>query len=274
MRFAQFAKAIAPVAVIAITAALSGCDGKNVHFDSDGGVPLAQLDLSGAAPHEITLAGPDNVTITTGDKLAINVTGDAADKLRFKIDGDSLLVSRKDGLFSKDNGVAAVAITMPAPKEVTLAGSGKITAPQLARQAQITIAGSGDVDATAIDADTLKLMIAGSGNFHGAGNTAKFDLTVAGSGSAATDALRVDTAKVTIAGSGDAAFSSDGTVEATIMGSGEVRVKGRAHCTVSAMGSGKLVCEPGDGQGVKTAKDAPPSPPSAPAAPEPPETDG
>lgn len=256
MRFANFARVIAPIAAIAMTAALGGCNG-TISINGDEGKKLADLDLSGPAPDELVLASPDEIRVTQGDKLAITVDGDpdTVAKLRFTLKHGELGILREHGFkWSDGDKTAVVNVTMPALKEVTLAGSGKIVAPALARNAKVTIAGSGDVDAASIDADKFDLTIAGSGNFHGAGNAGRFDLTVAGSGSSATDALRVDSAKVTIAGSGDAAFASDGDVEATIMGSGEVRVKGRAHCQVTSMGSGKLICEPGDGQGVKNTK--------------------
>ena len=54
--------------------------------------------------------------------------------------------------------------------------------------------------------------------------------------------LKVDSADINIAGSGDAAFASDGKVDASIMGSGDVTVNGDAECTVSKMGSGSVRC--------------------------------
>ncbi len=268
MKLKHFLRALAPIAALALAGAVSGCDG-HVSINGEDGKKLSELDLSGTAPDQLVLAGPDEVRLTQGDKLAITVAGEGADQVRFTLKGGTLGVMRENGFkWHEGDKAAVVNVTMPAPKEVTLAGSGKITAPALARDAKVTVAGSGTVEAAAIAADKLKLTIAGSGDFRGAGTVHELKMTIAGSGSARTDGLKVDTAKVTIAGSGDASFASDGDVDADIMGSGEVRVKGRARCKVSAMGSGKLVCEPGDaGTAASTAPGSPPSPPGAPSAP-------
>lgn len=268
MKLKHFLTALVPIAALALAGAVSGCDG-HVSINGEDGKKLSELDLSGTAPDQLILAGPDEVRLTQGDKLAITVAGEGADQVRFTLKGGTLGVMRENGFkWHEGDKAAVVNVTMPAPKEVTLAGSGKITALALARDAKVTVAGSGTVEAAAIAADKLKLTIAGSGDFRGAGTVHELKMTIAGSGSARTDGLKVDTTKVTIAGSGDASFASDGDVDAEIMGSGEVRVKGRARCKVSAMGSGKLVCEPGDaGTAASTAPGSPPSPPGAPSAP-------
>lgn len=271
-RTGNFARALGPVIAIVLAASASGCDGSRISINGEG-KRLAELDMSGAPPEELVLAGPDEVRVTTGDKLAISVEGDpdVKDRLRFALKDGSLAIHREDKAFSRDDKIAIVNVTMPAPREVVMAGSGKIVAAQLASKAEVTVAGSGTIESTAIAGESLDLTIAGSGNFRAAGNVKSLDITIAGSGSAEMDALKVDKADLSIAGSGNAAFSSDGEVEANIVGSGNVTVKGRARCTVSAMGSGKLVCEgPVEAKG----KDAPepPAPPKPPEAPEAPAT--
>lgn len=262
-RLSRFTKAFGPIIAIALAAGAAGCEGK-IKVNGEEGKPLSELDMSGKAPEELVLAGPDEVRVTTGDKLAITVDGDpeARDQIRFSLKGESLAIHRADKTFNSGNKVAIINVTMPAPRELVMAGSGKITVPQLAQKAEVTIAGSGTIESAAMAGESLDLTIAGSGNFRGAGNVKKLDMTIAGSGSAQMDALKVDRAEVSIAGSGSSAFSSDGEVEANIMGSGNVTVKGRAHCSVSAIGSGKLICETPVQQ-----KDGAPVPPEAPAAP-------
>lgn len=249
------ARALAGVAALGIAASLSGCDGVNFYVGTDGGVPLSQLDLSGKAPDKVALLGPDTVTIAQGKKLAIEVSGDQAakDKLRFDIDDGTLSISREKGSFSKDEGVATVNVTMPAPSKLVMAGSGEMTAAALkGEKASIVIAGSGKVSVATVKADRLKVDIAGSGSVSGAGSAKTLKMTIAGSGNADLAGLNAESADINVAGSGDAHFASDGDVTAKIMGSGEVRVTGRASCTVKSMGSGKLVCDSGD---VKTDTD-------------------
>lgn len=265
-RFNRFAKALGPIIAVALAAGAAGCEGK-VSINGDDGKPLSELDMSGKAPEELVLAGPDEVRVTPGDKLAITVEGDAEtrDQILFSLKDGSLAIHRKDKTFASRDKVAIINVTMPAPREVVLAGSGKIASPQLASKAEVTVAGSGTVESSSLSADALELTIAGSGNFRAAGNVKKLELTIAGSGAAQMDALKVERAEVSIAGSGSTAFASDGEVEANIMGSGNVTVKGRARCTVSSLGSGKLVCE-----GPVEQKEGAPTPPKAPNPPEPP----
>ncbi len=256
MKFRHIFQVLAPVAALAVAATLSGCDGVKMKISDDEGKPLSEIDTSGPAPTELVLAGPDDVVITHGDKLAIVVGGDpaVAEQMRFTLKNGTLGIMRPGKLWNRDSsGRVTVKVTMPDPTELTLAGSGTIKAVSMAREAKITIAGSGVVETQALTVEKLELTVAGSGNYRAGGSAHSLELTIAGSGGAQMDGLKVDEAKVTIADSGSTSFASDGSVSASIMGSGSVTVKGRASCKVSAMGSGELVCEPGDGKGVADA---------------------
>ena len=243
--FKDLFRALASVAVLGIATSLSGCDG-NITIDGLKGVPLAELDLSGAAPREVALLGPDKVHLITGDKLAISVDGDDAAKarLRFAINDGKLSVSRDHWKMGEGSSTATVNVTMPAPSKLIMAGSGQIDADALTGDdANITIAGSGSISSPKTNVGKLKIDIAGSGTARAAGTARELRSNIAGSGSADLAGLKVGQADVTVAGSGNASFASDGDVKATIMGSGEVRVTGHAKCTVKSMGSGRLVCE-------------------------------
>lgn len=251
--FKDLFRALAPIAVLGIATSLSGCDG-NITIDGMKGVPLAELDLGGAAPKEVALLGPDKVHLITGDKLAISVDGDDATKarLRFSISDGKLSVTRDHWKMGEGSGIATINVTMPSPSKLVMAGSGQIDADSLSGDdANITIAGSGTISSPKTEVGKLKIDIAGSGSARAAGTARELRSTIAGSGSADLAGLKVGQADVTVAGSGNASFASDGEVKATIMGSGEVRVTGRAKCTVKSMGSGRLVCE----SPVATAKD-------------------
>ena len=268
MRLNQFLAGLAPVLAVAMAAGLSGCDGANVSINGEHGKKLAELDMSGAAPNELVMFGPDEVQVSQGDKLAITVDGDpaAVEKLRFTLKDGTLGILREGKVFSGDDKTAVVHVTMPAPRELTMGGSGKISTPALAPGGKVTILGSGRIDTQNVSGDKLEVTMPGSGTFHAAGKVGKLDLTILGSGSAEMADVSVDSAKVNVLGSGGATFSSDGDVDATILGSGSVTVKGRARCKVSAIGSGQLICE----NGVTKVSDMDEDTPSTPAAPEPP----
>ena len=244
MRLRTLFKAIAPAAAMAMGAAMSGCS-NNTNFGGMGdGVPLAELDMAGAAPTEFVLAGPDNIILTESNTLSIEVEGDAkvTDLLRFKLDGDSLAVSREKSDWNT-KGTATVRIGMPAPTSIAISGSGSVEAASLSTNPELNIAGSGSLKINEIAAERLEVNIAGSGSVEGRGTAQRLEINVAGSGDADFSDLQTERAEANIMGSGDTRFSSDGTVEANIAGSGDVRVYGRAKCTVSAMGSGSVTCE-------------------------------
>lgn len=241
--FARKTRTLTTTAALALASVgLSGCLNFETGFD---GETLAELDQSGKAPTEIGLAGPDDLVLVVGDTLDIQVDGDAdaIEALRFKRSGDSLTVGR-DGDWSVGMGKATVTITMPAPREISLAGSGDITAPALAQDADVSMAGSGKINLAGVSATKLEIDSAGSGSISGKGTATSVEINLFGSGNIDFADLKADKAEITIAGSGDVKLQSDGKVDASIAGSGSVYVTGKASCSSSVAGSGKLICKP------------------------------
>jgi len=250
-------KGIAPIAAMALGAAVSGCSDMDIRINGEEGVPLADLDMSGDPPTGVALLGPDTVIISEGSTLDIAVEGEdeAVDALRFTLSDGTLGVMReKDGWDGKAR--ATVRVTMPLPEDLTMAGSGRIEAPGMADRAEINVAGSGKVIVEAIDARKLEVTMAGSGSVTAAGTADTLEVTVMGSGKTDLSGLKVEDAEVSIAGSGGVSFASDGKVEANIAGSGSVNVTGRATCEVNAIGSGKLTCTAADEAGGAVTEEA------------------
>ena len=67
----DIARTLGGIAAAAVALSLTACDGATLVVNGMKGVPLAQLDLSQAAPEEISLLGPDNVHVVQGDKLGL-----------------------------------------------------------------------------------------------------------------------------------------------------------------------------------------------------------
>lgn len=259
------------VLVAAVLAVATSACGSNmtIQVGDDGGVPLAELDQTGAAPTRLVLASPDRVVITEGSALAIAISGDpaAVEALRFDLEDGRLGIMRdKD---SRASGRATIAVTMPPVREIVLAGSGDVQAPALVDEAEVTIAGSGTVAVARVAARSLEVNVMGSGTLNAAGETQELDFKVAGSGKLAARELKVARADVNIAGSGGGAFASDGTVDANIAGSGQVTVYGRADCRISAVGSGRLRCVGADSPPTPLAPAVPAAPQAEPAPPAP-----
>lgn len=260
-------KSLALLATLPLTLGLSACFDADVTINGQKGVPLSEIDQSGAAPVELVLAGSDKVVISEGDAFNITVEGsdDAKAAVRFVLDGDLLGITRDEDLWNESDQ-ATIRVTLPAaPKDLVITGSGSMEAASLAKTAQVSILGSGDftggeaaLDALDVNlagsgsatlgkltASSLEINIGGSGSVSASGTTDRLELILGGSGGARLDELKADDAEITIAGSGSVGLQSDGAVEASIMGSGSVNVEGTATCTESALGSGSLNCPGG-----------------------------
>lgn len=235
----------APVASIALAASLGACDGR-VTINGEEGVPLAQLDTSGTPPTGVALLGPDTVVISEGEALSIKTEGDedAVEALRFTLEDGKLRISREPDA-GNSIGTAIVRVTMPAPEELDMLGSGSIEAPAMARDADINIGGSGSIAVARLAATRLDLAILGSGSVTASGTVEELDLKMAGSGSAKLADLKAGKANVDVVGSGSSTFASDGSVDANIVGSGDVTVTGSAKCEANKVGSGTLTCTSG-----------------------------
>ena len=234
-------------ACVALAPALSACS-VNSNFSSnglgDGALPVSGADLSGQRFSGVDLRGPDNLVVRTGSAPTINADGaaDTVALLRYKIEGDTILIGRKDGASSTSDR-ATITLTVPELTAISLAGSGNARVDRMTgSKADIALAGSGSLAVADMTARTLDASIGGSGDITLAGKSDRASLSIAGSGDIDASAYRADTADISVAGSGDVALASDGKVAASIMGSGDVRVTGRAQCTESKMGSGKLTC--------------------------------
>ncbi|WP_375290593.1 head GIN domain-containing protein [Qipengyuania sp.] len=249
-------KTIAPLVGLGAIGALAAC---SYDYGLKDGVPLAELDIDGAKPNKLELGGPDDVIVREGETLAIAVSGstEAKEGLRFRLDGDSLAIGREGNWDGPS--VATISVTMPSLRAISMAGSGKLTAPSLTGNADINVAGSGDITVLGVSASKLGVNIMGSGDVKLAGTAETLDYNVAGSGALNARGLKVGKAEINIAGSGGGEIASDGTVEAHIAGSGDVTVFGRADCTVKSVGSGELRC-----RNTETARA-----PDAPSAPQP-----
>ncbi|MDP5103225.1 MAG: DUF2807 domain-containing protein [Erythrobacter sp.] len=249
---------IAPWVALALAAALAGCDGSDIEINGQKGVPLAEVELAGPPPTDVVLSSGDTVILTEGDTFTLKVEGVDTDTLRFVRDDEVIGITREKGWDEESSAV--IRITMPAPEEVVIAGSGTIEAQSLATTANVSIGGSGSISFTTVAAEKLGINIGGSGTVKGAGTAKRLEVNIGGSGDVDLAGLKADSAEVSIGGAGDVAFASDGTVEANIAGAGDVKVAGSAKCTVNAFGSGTLTCAPVSAAAAPAAPDAPSTP--------------
>ena len=192
----------------------------------------------------IVAAGSDKIEVTRGDSFAVTATGapELLDRLIIRVKDGDLEVRRRSGTWN-GNGSATIRVTMPALDEVTVAGSGDVTADRLSGDAvEVTVAGSGNVRFAAVDVRKLEMTIAGSGKVEATGTADWIEATIAGSGDIVAPELTAARAEISIAGSGNIAMAVTDSAAVSTIGSGNVTLTGGATCTHDRMGGGEVNC--------------------------------
>ncbi len=235
------------IATAALATAAAGCGQGRAQ---DGG-PTVQRSYQVGAFERIEVAGPFEVEVRTGGAPSVSASGPEKlmDRLVVEVKGDRLLIhpKRDRGIFNWGSGMrgkATIAVTAPALREASIAGSGGISVDKVTGDSfEGSIAGSGDLNLDSLQVQSLKLSIAGSGDVRArAGQARNAEYAIAGSGGIDAAGVSSETADVSIAGSGGVRGQASGTADVSIMGSGDVELTGGAKCNVSKSGSGNVRC--------------------------------
>lgn len=217
------------------------------------------LELDCSADVSFTVAPTTSVTITAPANLI--------PLLLTKIEGDKLVIKRKEKIeFSVQQLLASnpikLAITGPSLRSINLQGSGSVHAPGLTGDAiQLTVAGSGEIEAsgaiapsvvlnlpgsgeiklTGIQSKTASISIEGSGAVEAAGQVDHLDSSIAGSGKIKAADLKAQSLAVHVSGSGTlSAYAAQSAVVA-VTGSGDVAIAGNPpQRQVQRSGSGDV----------------------------------
>lgn len=236
------------VALTAITALASGCNFSSNAEARDAG-PVVDRTYQVGAFDRIAVAGPYEVTVTTGGQPGVVAHGGEAilAETDFVVEEGVLQIKPKkqNGVRWNwgQNGKVRVDVSAAALRGATIAGSGKLEIDRVAAgDFAGQVAGSGDLVIARMDAGKVDLGVAGSGNVRAAGKAQALGVKIAGSGDVDLSALDVATANVSIAGSGNVRARATDTAAVSIMGSGDVEISGGAKCAVSKQGSGNVRC--------------------------------
>ena len=234
--------------LVAATAALSlaACGDSN----AEPAGPTVQRDYKVATFDKIEVAGPFEVTVTTGGQPSVHASGPSnlLEKMEVVVEGGVLKIrpEKRNSMFNWNfgrDGQATVAVTVPMLSSAAIAGSGGISIDKITGASfDGNIAGSGDLRVASVDAGNVELDIAGSGNVHAAGKAKNVSYNIAGSGDIDAKALVAETARVSIAGSGNVNANATGTAAIEMIGSGNVDLTGGARCTTDKHGSGDVTC--------------------------------
>lgn len=236
------------IGAIAVAAAAAGCSSTG---GSDDMGPAVSRNYQVGGFERIEVAGPYDVTVTTGSAPSVRANGGekAIEHLIVEVENGTLRIHplKRKGFnfgFSRRSGPVQLVVTVPALTAAQIAGSGEISVDKITGDTfDAGVAGSGDLDLGQVRVKKLKMAISGSGAIRTSDGQADVaDYEIAGSGDIDAGGLVTKVAGVSIAGSGNVRAHATDTASVDIAGSGNVDVKGGAKCTVSKAGSGDVRC--------------------------------
>ncbi|NND31412.1 MAG: DUF2807 domain-containing protein [Saprospiraceae bacterium] len=192
--------------------------------------------------HSIDLRMDAIVFLTQGDDREVVISGQAniIDEIDFRVRNRELVIDNHRCIRNFDE--IQIFITVPDIRELSIAGSGKISSQnQLnVNDLQLSISGSGDMDLDIVG-DDVSGRISGSGSMKLSGLIDDLNFTVSGSGTLRAFDLESQTANVTISGSGDVEITVIEALDVRISGSGNVYFRGDPIIDSRISGSGRVV---------------------------------
>lgn len=193
----------------------------------------------------LRVAGPFDVTVTTGGGTMVRAEGDARllDRLVARVEGRTLLLRYDASAGMGANGRLAIRVAAPALTAVALDGAGGVRVDRLrGDRIDLAVAGSGGLSVGRIDAERLTMTLVGVGDLAIAGRAAFARAEVRGAGSLAGAGLEATVLDAALGGSGNLALAATRTARLAAVGSGDAIVTGPAACTVRHSGTGVVRC--------------------------------
>jgi Putative auto-transporter adhesin, head GIN domain len=184
-----------------------------------------------------------HVKITGTESLKITADAGIIDEIETVVKGGNLEVRFKHQNEQHHyNGRVDVYITAKSLDALVCSGSGSLELDGALKgsEANVTLSGSGSISAS-IASGTVQATISGSGKIGLNGSTGKTTVTISGSGELRAGELKSDVAEVQTTGSGNAHLNVSKSISAQIVGSGNVYYTGTAAISkVQTIGSGRI----------------------------------
>ncbi len=171
----------------------------------------------------VELAGSNNVVVHVGDQQSVVVHADdnLLDHVTTEVQNGLLVIGNTSGSFTTTRPMS-VEVTVPALSELTLSGSGNISA-------------------TGIKTSSLTVTLAGSGILQASGTATRLVVNLDGSGQAQLGQLVARDVQAAVGGSGEIFVTATGSLDASVPGSGTIVYGGSPeHVTTSVTGSGSV----------------------------------
>lgn len=208
--------------------------------------PLADFD-------EVSIIGPQDVTIIYGEEFAVSASGsaDGMRQIEAVVENGGLVIRPREGQFFGDWGdldEVTYTVTMPRVTRVALAGSGDVTVDRVTGDTfEGLVGGPGTLAIGLIETDQATFSVNGSGDLDASGAVRNVTVNIGGSGEVHAAGLTGTQATVVIGGSGEVALTVLEQAAVSITGSGDVDISGPGVCSVTRMGGGDVRCEGGGG---------------------------
>ena len=210
--------------------------------------PAAAADRTfpAAGFDKVDLAAAGQVAIHTGDRFAVEASGDPKwlDLLNIHVVQGTLVIGwTREHINTNGHNPLHIRVSMPRISAVTLSGAGTIAvdraeAPDFAG----TIRGAGTIDLPALHADRAHFEMGGAGKITAAGSAGSVDAHVRGFGALEIAGLAARAGRFDMSGTGSIKARVDGPADVAMRGVGSVDVLGNPRCTIHKSGLGSVHC--------------------------------
>ena len=134
-------------------------------------------------------------------------------------------------------------VTMPRITTAELSGTGDLAIDRVeGERFRVDSKGSGDIAIGALSVESADLSLSGTGTLTAKGRAHQLKIDLSGSGDVDAPELKAARASVSVAGTGDVHATVDGPAQVSVTGTGDVDLGAAAHCTTTNAGTGEVRC--------------------------------
>jgi hypothetical protein len=202
-----------------------------------------------AAFTEISVRNNANVILLQGQDQAVTATAreETIGKLIVEVKDRSLIIRYPTNTWFDsrwDPGEVTINVTMPQIDDLSVSGSGSITAGSLiySRIIDCLVSGSGFISLVNLKSEKITSRLSGTGHLQLAGEeaVAELKLTLSGPGGVKTSGIKARNVNVLISGSGSCTVHAIENLNCKIAGSGSVTYYGNPAIETTIVGSGTV----------------------------------
>lgn len=189
--------------------------------NGSGNVASEPRDVSGFDEVELSGVGTLSIRQTGSESLTVEAEEDVLPKIRTEVVDNRLIIGPEPN--------TNIQTTEPINYELTVEDLHALK-----------LSGSGDIDAEAIDTDTLKIDVGGSGAIKTSGTADSQEIDVSGSGDYRAEDLESKQAEIDVKGSGSAIVNVSDALDAEVGGAGSVEYIGDPTVEKEVSGAGRV----------------------------------